>query len=85
MTKIIKEVQSLVRIIFFTILKFYDVKLNARDLKKDLIINMITTFILKNNVYHLLISAITLGTIILLILHSSQRQNKETAEELEQV
>jgi len=51
MTRIIKEVQSFVRIIFFVTLRFYKMKINERDLKKDLLINMLSTLILKRKTY----------------------------------
>ena len=61
MGKIVKEVQHFVRIVFFTILKFYDLQINPRDLKKDLLINMVTTFIMKKNLYSVIMKSITYG------------------------
>jgi hypothetical protein len=61
MKKIIRETQQFVRILFFTILRFYDIKLNERDLKKDLLINMTTTFVMKKNTYSIIMNTILLA------------------------
>lgn len=48
MSRVISECQEWIRIMFFTVLKFYRIELKPDDLKKDLILNMVTTCIMKD-------------------------------------
>lgn len=57
--KAIKEVQTFVRLIFFTLTKFYNLNLKTTDLKKDLLINIVTNFTLRDRVYFTLHNLVT--------------------------
>ena len=54
MPKVIGEAQNWVRIVFFTVLKFYRINLQQQvagasltfDFRKDLLLNMITTIVM---------------------------------------
>ncbi|CDW75334.1 UNKNOWN [Stylonychia lemnae] len=62
MNQIVKEVQNFVRIIFFATLKFYRLELKPQDLRKDLVINMITSLIMKDQTYSIIMNAILQGS-----------------------
>jgi hypothetical protein len=54
MRRIIQEVQAWVRIVFFTVLKFYRLNLLSNqqfglDVRKDLLLNMVTSLVLAHN------------------------------------
>ena len=57
--KAIKEVQTFVRLLFFTLTKFYNLNLKTTDLKKDLLINIVTNFTLRDRVYFTLHNLVT--------------------------
>jgi len=44
--------------VFFAILKFYKLDLSPKDLRKDLVINMLTSFIMRPNIYLVLMNII---------------------------
>ena len=62
MPKIITEVQTWVRIVFFTVLKFYRLELKPNDLKKDLLLNMVTTLVMKDQTYSIIMNSILQGS-----------------------
>ena len=47
------------RLIFFTLTKFYNLSIKTTDLKKDLLINIVTNFTLRDRVYFTLHNLIT--------------------------
>lgn len=58
MNRIVKEVQNFVRIIFFATMKFYRLELKSHDLRKDLVINMLTSLIMKDQLYSIIMNSI---------------------------
>jgi len=58
MPKIVKEIQTWVMIVFFTVVKFYKLELKPNDLKKDLIINMVTSLIMRDQTYSIIMNSI---------------------------
>ncbi|CDW81903.1 UNKNOWN [Stylonychia lemnae] len=55
---IVQQVQSFVKTIFLTLLKFYRIELKPQDLKKDLLINLVTTMVMQNQTYSIIMNAI---------------------------
>ena len=47
------------RLLFFTLTKFYNLNLKTTDLKKDLLINIVTNFTLRDRVYFTLHNLVT--------------------------
>lgn len=58
--KAIRDAQEFVRIIFFAVLKFYNIVLNDADIKKHLVINMVTGYIMKKQVYSVIMNSLLL-------------------------
>jgi len=64
MPKVIAEVQNWVRIIFFSVLKFYRINLQSPegsfncDFKKDLLLNMITSIVMMDQTYSIIMNSI---------------------------
>jgi hypothetical protein len=64
MPKIIAEVQNWVRIVFFAVLKFYRINLQSPegiyggDFRKDLLLNMITSTIMMDQTYSIIMNSI---------------------------
>ena len=52
---------------FFSVLNFYKISLTPNDLKKDLLINMVTTLIMRDSTYSILMN---------LILHANDKRVK---------
>eukprot|EP00347_Sterkiella_histriomuscorum_P018663 403344650 len=61
MNRIVREVQSFVRILFFATIKFYRIELKPNDIRKDLIINMLTSVIMKDQTYSIIMNSILQG------------------------
>lgn len=49
--------------IFFSVLRFYKIELDHQDLKKDLVINLVTSLVMKERTYTLIMNSILLGNI----------------------
>ena len=64
MPKVIAEVQNWVRIIFFSVLKFYRINLQSPegsfncDFRKDLLLNMITSLVMMDQTYSIIMNII---------------------------
>lgn len=50
-----KEIKGFIKIIVEVILVFYNLKLGKRDIKRDLMLNMVTNLIIKDEIYLLFI------------------------------
>lgn len=51
-----QEIISFIKCIVTCILKFYQIKLSPTDIKRDLIVNMITNQIVREEIYFILFS-----------------------------
>lgn len=59
--KIISEAQTWVRLLFFTVLRFYRINLQGLqfgDVRKDLLLNMITSIIMMDHSYSIIMNSI---------------------------
>jgi len=50
----IKHIYSIIHVLMVSIIKFYNLELKGQELWKDLILNAITSMVVKNNVYFIL-------------------------------
>ncbi len=48
MQKIVREMQAFIRIVFVSLLKFYELNFKPHELKKDLLMNLVTTIVMKD-------------------------------------
>ena len=68
MPKVIAEIQNWVRIIFFSVLKFYRINLQSPegpfncDFRKDLLLNMITSLVMMDQTYSIIMNSILQAT-----------------------
>ena len=51
-----QEINSFIKCIVTCILKFYQIRLSPTDIKRDLIVNMITNQIVRDEIYFILFS-----------------------------
>ena len=61
MKKVVKDSLDFIKMTYSAVLKFYDLDISEMDLKKDLIINMLTTVILQRTTYSTIMKCIVLG------------------------
>ena len=63
MEKVVAEVQNWVRIVFFSVLKFYRLNLMGEstfgiDVRKDLLLNMVTSMVMMDQTYSIVMNAL---------------------------
>ena len=51
-----QEINSFIQCIVACILKFYQIRLSQTDIKRDLLVNMVTNLIVKDEIYFILFS-----------------------------
>lgn len=63
MEKVVAEVQTWVRIVFFSVLKFYRLNLMGEssfgiDVRKDLLLNMVTSMVMMDQTYSIVMNTL---------------------------
>lgn len=50
--------QTFIKIMLYTVIKFYSLNLNPNEIKKDLLLNTVTTLIMKDQAYSIVMNSI---------------------------
>lgn len=62
MNKVVSEVQFFIKIIYLAVSKFYKIEFKANnDLRQDLLVNMVTSLVMKDHTYSILMNTILQG------------------------
>lgn len=48
MGRVVRQIQDLVRIVFLAVVRFYRLELKPQDLRKDVVINLVTSIVMKD-------------------------------------